>query len=95
MLVKDRDYLAKIDKLERMHSKTLQEEQIAKEEMESELKNSVRMRESEVLNVICYSLTFRLQFSFLSMAWTMWESVVRPSYVSVYSLYYDLNFLLS
>ena len=58
MLVKDRDYLAKIDKLERFHSKTLQEEQIAKEEMESELKNSVRMIESEVLNIMCYSLTF-------------------------------------
>ena len=50
-MVKDRDYLAKIDKLERTHSKTLQDERIAREEMESEMKNKIRTCESEV--IIC------------------------------------------
>lgn len=49
MLVKDRDSLAKIDKLERDRSKALQEEQMAREEIESELKSKLRQLESEVV----------------------------------------------
>ena len=55
-LVRDRDHLAKIDKLERGQSRALEEEQIAREEMESELKNKIRLCESEVIICIHCSL---------------------------------------
>ena len=48
MLVKERDQLAKIDRLERAHSKELQNERYTREEVESDLKDKVKQFESEV-----------------------------------------------
>ena len=58
MLVKDRDSLAQVNKLEREKSNVQEEERMKREETESELKNKLRHCESEVHTPKAWDILF-------------------------------------